>query len=127
MPASNVNPSGVPILAGTALYTPSAAITTTTTSADIPVGQYRSLAVDVNISAVSGTSPSYTFSINRKGADGVYYTIYNGSSQTAIGKLTLHLGVGATLNVEFGDTIQIVETITGTTPSFTRSVSIKGK
>ena len=110
-----------------ALSVTSAAITTTATSADIPVGQFAELAVDVNISAVTGTSPSYTLSINRKGVDGVYYPIYTGTAQTVAGKVSVDLGVGASTNKAFGSTIQIVETISGTTPSFTRSISVQGK
>lgn len=105
----------------------SAAITTTTTSADLSVGDLTELAVDVNITALAGTSPSYTLQINRKGLDGVYYPIYTGSAQTAAGKISLNVGVGASTNVAFGNTIQVVETIAGTTPSITRSVSVIGK
>lgn len=128
-----INPDGtysqrVSISNGTTvLNTASTPITTTTTSVDLVVGTFRELAIDVNISAVSGTSPSYTFSINRKGVDNVYYPIYTGTAQTAIGKISLSLGVGAETNKSFGNTIQIVETISGTTPSFTRSISIIGK
>jgi hypothetical protein len=105
----------------------SAAITTTTTSADLQVGACEELAIDVNISAVAGTSPTYTLQINRKGLDGVYYPIYTGTAQTAAGKISLSLGSGASTNVAFGNVIQIVETIGGTTPSITRSISVIGK
>ncbi len=111
----------------TVLNDASVAITTTATSADIQVGTYKELALDVNISAVSGTSPTYLLTINRKGADGVYYSIYTGTPVSASGKISLSLGVGAEINKSFGNIIQIVETIGGTTPSFTRSLSLIGK
>ena len=114
-------------LAGTVLNTVSAAITVTTTSADLTAGAYRELAIDVNISAITGTTPSYTLGVNRKGVDGVYYPIYTGTAQTAVGKVSISLGKGASTNTAFGNTIQLVETVAGTTPSVTRSVSIIGK
>lgn len=114
-------------LSATVLNTVSAAIAVTTTSADLTVGPYKELAIDVNISAITGTTPSYTLSVNRKGADGVYYPIYTGTALTAVGKITVSLGVGAETNKAFGNTIQVVETVAGTTPSVTRSVSIIGK
>lgn len=109
------------------LNTTSAAIATTATSADLDVGKYKELAIDVNVSAITGTTPTYTLSVNRKGADGVYYPIYTGAAITVAGKVTISLGVGASTNVAFGNTIQVVETIGGTTPSVTRSVSVIGK
>jgi len=114
-------------LVGTALNTAPAAITVTTTSADLTTGAYKELAIDINISAITGTTPSYTLGINRKGADGVYYPIYTGTAQTAVGKVSISLGIGASTNTAFGSTIQVVETVAGTTPSVTRSVSIIGK
>lgn len=114
-------------LTSTVLNVASAAITTTTTSADLTVGTYKELAIDVNISAITGTTPSYTLSVNRKGADGVYYPIYTGTAQTTVGKVSISLGIGAEINKAFGNIIQVVETIAGTTPSVTRSVSIIGK
>lgn len=105
----------------------SSVITTTTTGADLFVSGYAELNLDVNISAVSGTTPTYVISVERKGADNVYYPIWTSASQTAAGKVSTTIGVGAEVNKGFGDFIRIVETIGGTTPSFTRSVSIKGK
>lgn len=111
----------------TVLNSPSSAVTATGNSVDLNVGNYSELAIDVNISAVAGTSPTYVLSVNRKGVDGVYYPIYTGSSQSAVGKISISLGVGASTNAAFGNIIQLVETVGGTTPSFTRSISIIGK
>ena len=109
------------------LNTASTAITATTTSVDLSVNDYKELSVDVNISALTGTTPTYTLSINRKGVDGIYYPIYTGTAQSTVGQITLSLGVGASTNVSFGNIIQVVETLGGTTPSVTRSMSIIGK
>lgn len=114
-------------LSGTVLNTPSAAIITTTTSANLTVGNYKELAVDVNISVVTGTTPTYQLMVDRLGADGIYYNIYTGTSITAVGVVSINVGVGASTNVSFGSTIRFREIIGGTTPSFTRSMSIIGK
>ncbi len=112
---------------GTVLTRLSTAITATTVGSDLAVGTYKELTLDINISAVSGTSPTYDLDVQRRGSDGVYYSIYKTTSQTAVGVVSVTIGVGAEINKGFGDTIRIVETVGGTTPSFTRSISIKGK
>jgi hypothetical protein len=111
----------------TVLNVPSATISATTTSADLSVGLWTALAIDVNLTALGGTSPTYTLIVNRKGADGIYYPIYTGSTISAAQKISLSLGHGLSNNVAFGDTIQIVETLSGTSPTVTRSMSIKAK
>lgn len=128
VPVSAANPLPTsPPAAATVLSIASAAITAAVTSSDLVVGSYKELAIDVNVSVISGTTPSYTLTINRKGADGVYYPIYTGTALTAVGKISISLGKGASTNIAFGSTIQVVETVAGTTPSITRSVSIVGK
>jgi hypothetical protein len=112
---------------GTVLLTSSAAIASTSTGSDLRVDPYRELTIDVDISVVSGTSPTYVISIERKGADGIYYPIWTSASQTVVGKVSTTIGKGAETNKGFGDIVRVVETLGGTTPSFTRSVSIKGK
>jgi hypothetical protein len=112
----------------TVLLTPSSAIGVSANSADLTVGRYLELAVDVDVSNLVGTTPSYQLIIERKGADGLWYPIYTGVAITAIGKQSVSLGVGASTNVSFGGTIRVREVIAGTAgPSVTRSVSIIGK
>ncbi len=114
-------------LSGTVLTIPSASITSGTTGGNISVGIYKELAVDVNVSALTGTTPSYQIIIDRQGADGVWYPIYTGIAITAIGVQSVSIGVGASTNVSFGSTIRVRELVTGTTPNVTRSVSLVGK
>lgn len=113
------NPSGLLALSG--------AIETTITTADILVSNHTELAIDVNVTAISGTSASYQLIVNRKGMDGVYYTIYKGTAVTANGQISLSLGRGMAQNVSFGKEIQIQEVLAGTNPSVTRSISVIGK
>ena len=117
----------VQTLSGTVLNTPSAAIIVTTTSANLTVGIYKELAIDVNISVITGTTPTYILAVDRLGADGVYYTIYTGTAITAVGVVSVSLGVGASTNVAFGNVIRVREIVGGTTPSVTRSISVLGK
>ena len=114
-------------LSGIVLNTPSTSIITTTTSANLLVGNYKELAIDINVSVVSGTTPTYQLMVDRLGADGIYYNIYTGISITAIGIISINIGVGASTNVSFASNIRIREIIGGTIPSFTRSISIIGK
>jgi len=109
------------------LATPSAAILVTTTSPSIDVSALKELALDVNITAITGTTPTYQLMIDRLGLDGVWYTIYTGTSITAIGVISLSIGASLITNVAFSGTIRLREVVGGTTPSVTRSISIIGK
>lgn len=111
----------------TVLAMASATISASATSGDLSTSVFSELALDVDITAIGGTSPTYTLSVNRKGADGVYYPIYTSSAQTATGKVSVSLGYGGKTNEAFGDVIQVVETLGGTSPTVTRSLSIIGK
>ena len=105
----------------------SAAQTANGNTANLSVSQYHELAVGVNITAVTGTSPSMTLNVDTLGADGIWYTIYTSSAQTAAGAVVTSIGAGLATNQSFGQTIRLRWTITGTTPSFTFSASILGK
>jgi hypothetical protein len=105
----------------------SAAKTITGNSADLNVSAFREVAIDANISAVSGTSPTLQLFIDRKGADGIYYQIWNSASITAVGTASDSIGPGLNKNQSLGSTIRLRWVIGGTTPSFTFSASIIGK
>lgn len=96
-------------------------------NSSIAVDSFTELAVDVNVTAISGVGATYTLLIDRLGSDGIWYTIYTGANITAIGSQSVSLGVGASTNVSFGKTIRVRETVAGTTPSITHSISIIGK
>lgn len=124
---SNIGIVNVQTLSGVVLNVASTTIIATTTSVDLTVGNYKELAVDVNISVVTGTTPTYTLAVDRLGADGVYYTIYTGTAITAVGVVSVTVGVGAVINTSFGNVIRVREIVGGTTPSYIRSISIVGK
>lgn len=111
------------------LATANAPITVTTPApVTLPVGDFTELAVDLNVTAVAGTTPSIQIKIDRLGADGVWYNIYTGTAVMAAGTQSVNIGVGASTNVAFGANIRVTEVIAGTAgQSVTRSLSIIGK
>ena len=112
---------------GTVLNQASAAKTATGNSADLAVGPYTELTVDINITAVSGTTPTIQVFIDRKGVDGIYYAIWQSVSQTAVSVMSTSIGAGCAITQSLGTTVQLRWVITGTTPSFTFSASLIGK
>lgn len=112
------------------LNIPSGTITTGVTSPSsgaFSVGQFTTLDIDVNITAISGTSASYQLFVDRQGADGVWYTIYTGAAMTTVSAQSVTIGVGCATNIGFGNAVRIRSTVSGTTPSITRSVSVIAK
>lgn len=117
-----VTPSSTTVATGS-----SQAYTATGNSGDLTVSSLTKLAVDVNVSAVSGTTPSCTFSVQRKGADGVYYQVAAATALTAAGTRSFSVGAGLSTAEAFGSTVRLVWTISGVSPSFTFSYSVVGK
>ena len=105
----------------------SAAATATGNSGVLPTGAANSIALDINISAVTGTTPSCTFTFDRQGADGNWYTVYTSSAQTATGNISTDIGPGCAVNHVLTGVGRLTWTISGTTPSFTFSASVVGK
>lgn len=107
---------------------------TSGTGPDLPVAVATELALDVTVQAfVGGTAPTVTVSVQRKGADGVYYTIYAGTALSAAGVQSISLGAGlgsgASANVSFGSVLRVVFTPGGTVSptAVTGSFSLIGK
>jgi hypothetical protein len=95
----------------------SAAITTTTTGATVTVANGTAVAFNVAITLVSGTTPTYDFEVQETGDGTNWSTIYMHPRQTATG---FFITPAIRLN---HNRYRIVETISGTTPSFTRAVT----
>lgn len=105
----------------------SAAATGPGNTGDLAVDSFSELAIDLNITAFSGTSPTIQFIVERKGNDGNYYAIYTGSVISAVQALSLSLGAGMGQSVSFGTVARLRWVTGGTTPSITFSGSIIGK
>lgn len=96
-------------------------------SGELSVGHLSEIAVDIDITAVTGTTPTADFTVQRKGADGVWYTIYSFAQQNAVGKISRSIGPGCETGASLGDVIKLAWDLGGTSPDFTFSASIKGK
>lgn len=90
------------------------------------MGIFTEAEVDIDVTAVSGTTPSMTVIVERQELDGNYYPIYTSSAITATGLTTTSIGPGLTTNAELSGTFRVRWTITGTTPSFTLSINVMG-
>jgi hypothetical protein len=82
------------------------------------VGNRREMIVFLNVTAVSGTTPSMTVKMQTSDDGGTtWYDIPGGAFTAATAATTQLLSFTA-----FGDTVRCVSTISGTTPSFTYAV-----
>jgi hypothetical protein len=126
--SSNVSAAAVfQRAAGTVLNQASAALTASGNSADLVVGPYTQISVDVNITVITGTTPTLVLSVERKGVDGIYYPLWLSSSVTTVSMVSTSIGSGCVIAQSLGTTIRLRWVITGTTPSFTLSASLIGK
>lgn len=104
----------------------SGAETASGNSGDLPLSGYAALAVDVNLSALVGDT-TIIFIWQRKGNDGVYYTLYTSPTLAAADTVSLSIGAGLATNLYFGLEGRLTWTIAGSTPSATFSVSVIGQ
>lgn len=105
-------------------------ITASGNSGPLTVGNFAEIAVDVNITAKTGTTPTVEFFVDRLGVDSVYYNIYDSGvvSNTAPTTKSDSIGAGLNVNKSFAGTIQFRWVIGGSSsPGYTYSVSLQGK
>lgn len=102
----------------------SAAYSAGGTTGPLYTGPAQSLAVDVNVSAVSGTTPSLSLFLERQGADGVWYAIWSPAAITAVGAVSTSIGPGCVIAEVPTGTGRLRWTISGTTPVVTFSASV---
>jgi hypothetical protein len=114
----------------TFLALPSTAYTASGGGTSISLGPVpraiQALAVDVNVTAASGTSPSLTLILERLAADGNWYEIWSPTAITAAGAASTSIGPGCATAQVYTQTIRLRWLISGTSPSFTFSASIVG-
>ena len=96
-------------------------------SGSLNVGNYNEMAADANITAVSGSTPTLQLFIDREGADGVWYPIWQSSTLTSTTQVSTSIGPGTNIAQFFGSTIRWRWVVGGGSPSFTLSSSIIAK
>jgi hypothetical protein len=99
-------------------------------SVDLNVAAFRELAIDANVTALGGAGgPAVQFFIDRKGADGVYYQIWNSAViNAAPGTASDSIGPGLNKAQSLGSVIRLRWVITGgggNTATFSASLIAK--
>ncbi len=102
---------------------------TTQNSGDLAVGTYTEIAIDINTTAQAGTNPTIQYFYERKGADNLYYVLWQSAVLTAAtNTLSTSIGAGMAYNQSLGVTGRLRWVIGGTaTPTFTHSLNVQGK
>ena len=104
----------------------SAAETATVTGADVDTEQLGSANFYLDVTAVTGTTPTLDVKIQEKDpVSGKYFDLFSFTQKTAISSERKSYGSGA--GELLGKVIRYVATIGGTTPSFTFSLSRVGR
>ncbi len=114
-------------MGATVLNLASQAYTASGNTAPQQTGPLYTLAVDVDVTAASGTSPTLALFVDREGADGVWYPIWSPTALTAAGQLSTSIGPGCAVAEVPTNNIRLRWVIGGTSPSFTFSASIIGR
>jgi hypothetical protein len=97
-------------------------------SSDLNVSAFKELAIDANVTALTGTNPTVQFFIDRKGADGVYYQIWNSASISAVGAVSDSVGPGLNKAQSLGSIVRFRWVIGGSgSPTVTFSASLVAK
>ena len=103
----------------------STAKTSTFSSPDVPF-DYDTLSLLINVTAVSGGTPSMVITLEGKDEDGAYITLATLAAITAANKVAASFGADTANNTALPATLRITFTITGSTPSFTFTASAYG-
>lgn len=105
-----------------------AAATASGTAGLGPIGALTGVAVGIDVSAVSGTSPTMTLFLEYLGADGTWYELWKPTQVTAATTISASVGPGAkTPAVIPNAALRLRWTLGGTTPAFTFSASITAR
>lgn len=100
-----------------------------TTGGDIDGSRGKGLLLFVNITAITGTTPTLTVTLSGKSPQGVYYTILASAALNATGQTVLRVypGLTAAANATVSDilpnTWRVSTVIGGTTPAVTATIA----
>jgi hypothetical protein len=98
-------------------------------SGDLVVSPYTEIGLDITTTAQAGTNPTVQLFWERKGADGVYYVLWQSAVLTvAANTLSTSIGAGMAYNQSLGITGRFRWVIGGSaSPSYTFSANVYGK
>ena len=82
-------------------------------SADLNVAAFRELAVDANVTNITGAAPTVQFFSDRKGIDGIYYQIWNSATLNAAGTASDSIGPGLNRAQSIGSILRFRWILTG--------------
>lgn len=102
---------------------------------DIKVVNVNKIAVDINLKTLTGgTSPTVTFNIQRKDANGNYQTLLSSAAVNAVGQvapISVGPGVAEVANKKasdlIGNTVRISWTVAGGPTGATADISVIGE
>lgn len=97
--------------------------TVSTTSQTFNLGDCPQISFKSHVTAAKG---SLTFQLQTLGHDGVWYNQYTSDPITAATSLVASFGAGLQYNSALGQQGRLLTNISGTTPSFTYSISLDG-
>lgn len=102
---------------------------TTQNSSDLAVGHLSEVSIDLSTTAQSGTSPTIQYFWERKGADGIYYVLWQSAILTAAANtVSTSIGTGMAYNQSLGLIGRLRWVVGGSaTPTYTHSINIYGK
>lgn len=116
-----------PLAATNVYFESSLAITASGTSANFATSNFTSLFASINVTAVSGTAPTLTVSLQMQDANANWFTLATTPTISANGIYVLAVGPGLINNYPIMNTARLSWTIGGTTPSFTVQRGLQGK
>jgi hypothetical protein len=112
----------------TVLAQTSAAVTSSGSTGRLNVENgVSTLAVNVNVAAVAGTSPTLNVYLEGLDAVGNWYLLWQPAQITVAGSVPTSVGPGCATNVVVPPSVRFRWVLGGTSPSFTFSVSIVGR
>lgn len=98
---------------------------------DYPAGGFHELSVDLTLTSFTGgTTPSINILTQRKGADGVYYTVDTPTPLTSAGSISRSIGGGlgiANNFIGFGDVLRVQIVIVGAPTAALWTASVMAK
>lgn len=113
----------------TTLFSTAQTTVGTANSGDLTVGPYDELGIDITTTAQAGTNPTIQFFWDRKGADGIYYHLWQSSVLTAAANtISTSIGPGLAYNQSLGVTGRLSWVVGGSaTPTWTFTPNVYAK